>query len=73
MRGVKVHDKARDDIRSFPRSAKKEIGELLLKLQFGVLLGMPKSRPIPSLHPGAHELRIKDAAGIYRVFLLFKI
>ena len=72
MKNVKVHDRAREDIRSFPKAVKKDIGELLFKLQFGVLLGMPESRPMPSLHPGARELRIKDSAGIYRLFYYLK-
>jgi hypothetical protein len=48
MKNVKVHDRAREDIRSFPKAVKKDIGELLFKLQFGVLLGMPESRPMPT-------------------------
>ena len=72
MKNVKVHDGAREDIRSFPKAVKKDIGELLFKLQLGVLLGMPESRPMPSLHPGAHELRIRDSAGISRVFYYLK-
>ena len=72
MKLVKVHDKAREDIRSFPKVVKKDIGELLFKLQLGVSLGMPESRPMPSLHPGAHELRIRDSDGTYRVFYYLK-
>lgn len=48
------------------------MGELLLKLQLGITLGMPNSKPMPSVHPGAHELRLKDTAGIYRVFYYLK-
>jgi phage-related protein len=29
---------------------------------------MPLSRPMPSIEPGAAELRIRDRSGIYRVF-----
>ena len=29
---------------------------------------MPLSRPMPSIEPGAAELRIRDRAGIYRAF-----
>jgi phage-related protein len=29
---------------------------------------MPLSRPIPSIEPGAAELRIRDRTGIYRAF-----
>lgn len=72
MRLVKLHGKAREAIRSFSKPVRQDIGELLLKLQVGVNLGLPVSRPIPSIHVGAHELRLKDAAGIYRVFYYLK-
>jgi len=72
MRKVLVHHRARSDIRSFPKSVRREIGELLLKLQLGVLLSMPESRARPSLHSGAYELRIKDSVGVFRVFYYLK-
>lgn len=72
MRLIKLHGKAREVIRSFSKPIRQDIGELLLKLQFGVNLGLPVSRPMPSIHPGVHELRLKDAAGIYRVFYYLK-
>lgn len=31
---------------------------------------MPLSRPMPAVGPGVHELRVRDAAGIYRAFHL---
>jgi phage-related protein len=39
-----------------------------MKLQLGMTLGPPISRPMPGVHPGAHELRFRDATGIQRVF-----
>jgi len=62
---------ARKTVRSFPREVKKELGALLLNLQRGILLGMPQSRKVPSLHQSAFELRIKDENGLYRVFYAF--
>ena len=31
------------------------------------MLSMPLSRPMPSIGRGAHELRLKDRSGAYRV------
>lgn len=31
------------------------------------------SRPMPSVAPGAYELRVRDAAGIYRAFYLLRL
>jgi len=41
-------------------SIRKEIGEALRDLQKGMSLGMPISRPMPSVSTGVHELRVKD-------------
>ncbi len=72
MKPVRLHEKARDAIRSFSKPVRFEIGELLIKLQLGVSLGMPVSRPMPAIAAGAHELRVRDASGIYRVFYYLK-
>ena len=33
---------------------------------------MPLSRPMRSVAPGVHEIRVRDAAGIYRAFYLLE-
>jgi phage-related protein len=40
---------------------------LLRRLQSGETLGMPHSRPLPSIGPRCHELRIRDEDGNWRV------
>lgn len=40
----------------------------MLKLQMGINLGPPLSRPMPDVYPGSHELRIRDESRIYRLF-----
>ncbi len=40
---------------------------LLRLLQEGELLGMPFSRPLPSVGPRCHELRIRDAGHEWRI------
>ncbi|NKB89690.1 MAG: type II toxin-antitoxin system RelE/ParE family toxin [Acidobacteria bacterium] len=42
--------------------ARREVGFLLRMLQEGVSLGMPESRPMPSIGTRVHELRINDSA-----------
>jgi phage-related protein len=41
-------------------AARRWTGFLLRQLQQGLLLGMPDSRPMPSIGARCHELRIKD-------------
>ena len=48
-------------------AARREAGFLLRMLQEGFTLAMPHSRPLPSLGPRCHELRIRDAGGSWRV------
>ena len=52
------------DIKTPPLSApsRVEAGYLLRRLQKGELLSLPHSRPMPSIGPRVHELRIQDPA-----------
>lgn len=42
-------------------SARLEAGYLLRRLQKAEVLSLPHSRPMPSIGPRVHELRIQDA------------
>lgn len=57
------------EVRTPPMSsaARVETGFLLRQLQAGDLLGMPHSRPMPSIGSHVHELRIVDADLSWRV------
>jgi phage-related protein len=44
----------------FAREARLEAGFLLRLLQQGQVLSLPYSRPMPSIGPRCHELRIRD-------------
>lgn len=44
----------------FSSQARVEVGALLRMLQNGEMIGMPHSRPMPSVGRGCHELRIRD-------------
>ena len=68
MKAAIFHTAARAAIRSFPEDVRQELGKALYDLQKGELLNMPLSRPMPSIAPGAAELRIRDCSGIYRAF-----
>jgi len=62
------HPAARETIRSFPVQVRKELGKAIYDLQRGEILAMPLARSMPSIAVGVEELRIRDRAGIYRVF-----
>jgi phage-related protein len=51
----------------FSPSARLEAGFLLRQLQRGLPLTMPQSRPMPSIGPRVHELRVIDGGVSWRV------
>jgi phage-related protein/DNA-binding XRE family transcriptional regulator len=52
---------------SFSKEARLEAGFLLRRLQKGENVGMPHSRPTPSIAARCHELRVVDAAATWRI------
>jgi len=51
----------------FSAGARLEAGLLLRRLQRGEKLSLPVSRPMPSIGPGCHELRIIDENVTWRI------
>jgi phage-related protein len=51
----------------FTREGRVEAGTLLRRLQEGELLGMPLSRPMPSVGRRCHELRVRDGEHDWRI------
>ncbi len=51
----------------FTQEARIETGVLLRQLQEGETLGLPHSRPMPSIGTGCHELRIRDVDKNWRI------
>jgi phage-related protein len=51
----------------FTKAARLETGFLLRRLQSGEKLGLPWSRPMPSIGSRCHELRINDENVIWRI------
>lgn len=51
----------------FSAEARVEAGYLLRRLQAGHVLGMPHSRPMPSIGARCHELRIQDQSKTWRI------
>ena len=51
----------------FSLAARLTAGLLLRRLQHGEILGMPHSRPMPSIGEQCHELRIPDRDQSWRV------
>jgi len=72
VKPVEIHEQARQAIREFSKPVRRELGSTLFKLQLEMTLGPPISLPMPSIYPGACDLRFRDASGIQRVFYYLK-
>ena len=55
-------------IRDFPLEIRRALGRAIWELHQEVRLGMPLSKPMPTVAAGVEELRVKDASGAYRAF-----
>lgn len=51
----------------FSREARIEAGTLLRRLQGGANIGLPHSRPMPTIGRRCHELRIPDGNVTWRI------
>ncbi len=51
----------------FSKDARLEAGVLLRQLQLGVSLGLPHSRPMPTIGARCHELRVNDFQATWRI------
>jgi len=60
--------RARSRPRPSRRRGRVEAGTLLLRLQRGESLGMPHSRPMPTIGKGCRELRVRDGGHNWRIF-----
>ena len=73
MKAIRVHKAAAKEIGNLSVVLRVRIAELLDLVAHGESLGLPMSRPMPSIATGVHELRIKDSSGQYRVFYYTKV
>jgi phage-related protein len=69
-RPVEFRGSALDDLRAFPQAARREAGYQLDRVQRG---HEPDDwKPMNAVGPGVREIRIRDAAGAFRVLYVAK-
>src|SRR5438045_1740961 len=51
----------------FTKEGRVEAGQLLRRFQEGESIGMPLSRPMPSIGKRCHELRVRDGRHNWRI------
>ncbi|MSP18371.1 MAG: type II toxin-antitoxin system RelE/ParE family toxin [Bdellovibrionales bacterium] len=72
MKGIRLHKQVAKEIERLDPFTRRKLAELFTLLTTGESLGLPVSRPMPVIANGAHELRLKDRGGQYRVFYFTK-
>ena len=72
MKALRVHKQVAKEIEALDLSTRWRLTEIFSLLMNGESLGMPLSRPMPVISNGAHEIRLKDRTGQYRVFYFVK-
>ena len=60
-------------LKEIPADVKADVFALFEDLSEGKRLGMPISKPLPSIAKGLHELRLSGRHGEYRVFYVIRI
>jgi phage-related protein len=64
---ITIAKACRQEIEAFPEEIRGDLADALARLDAGLVLSMPLSRPMPGIGQGVHELRLKDRPGAYRV------
>jgi phage-related protein len=70
LKPVEFRGSSLDDLRGFPLAARREAGHQIDQVQRG--LQPDDWKPMPSVGQGVREIRIRDAAGAFRVIYLAK-
>ncbi len=69
---IEVIKACEKEIAALPQIVREDLADALARLDAGLTLAMPLSRPMPDIGRGVHELRLRDRSGIYRVFYFIR-
>jgi len=60
------------ELAKLPKETREDLADALARLEAGLTLSMPLSRPMPAIGRSAHELRLKHRSGVFRVIYVLK-
>ncbi len=72
MKCLRFHKSVSRELGDLDLVVREEILDLLTLVASGVSVQFPASRPMPEVMLGAHELRIRERKGSYRIFYFTK-
>lgn len=64
---IRVVEACAREIQSLPEEVRADLADALARLDAGLVLSMPLSRPMPNIGRGVHELRLADRSGTCRI------
>ena len=64
---IVILSSCRREIQAFPDEIRGDLADALARLDAGLMLSLPLSRPMPTIGRGVHELRLRNRSGVYRV------
>lgn len=70
---IEVVKACEKEIADLPEAVREDLADALVRLDVGLTLSMPLSRPMPDIGRRVHELGLRDRSGIYRVFYAVKV
>jgi phage-related protein len=73
FKSVRFHRRVENELNAVDVFTRSKIYEVLEQISKGNSIGLPLSRPMPIVAHGAHELRIGNPGGQYRVFYFLKM
>ena len=73
MKNLRLHGELKKELEKFNIRLRDKTYDLMRIIADGERIGMPRSRPMPSIEKGVHELRLKDISGQYRFFYYVKL
>ncbi len=72
LKTLRINKKVSKILEELDPFTKRKLAELFSFLMNGISISLPLSRHMPIIAHGAHELRLKDRHGNYRIFYFLK-
>jgi phage-related protein len=64
---LEIHPRCQRELDDLPLAVREDLADAVARLEQGLKLSMPLSRPMPSIGTGVHELRLHARSGAFRV------
>jgi phage-related protein len=64
---LEIDRRCRRELDDLPMTVREDLADAVARLDQGLTLSMPLSRPMPSIGTGVHELRLDARSGAFRV------